>query len=252
MNRLTACCGAAFAFAFLCLVLLAGGACRQSARLIEPAAKIGTTVALGTGAITERQAEAIRRSAKAVARTFEDITEEQEYYIGRSVAATLLAHWPPFPDPEANWYLNLLGQTLAAASDRPEIFAGYHFLILDTDEINAFGAPGGFIFITKGMISLCNTEDSLASVLAHEIGHVQGKHGLRAIKRSRLTQALTIIASEAGKAYGSRELAKLTELFEGVVGDITKTLIERGYSRRLEGEADRAACLLYTSPSPRD
>ncbi len=229
-----------------CLFCACGG-CRQAAPAIEPAARLGTSVALGAGVITKREAEAIQRSAHAVAKTFEDITEEQEYYIGRAVAATLLSRYKPFADSEANWYLNVLGQTLAAASRRPETFGGYHFLILDTNEVNAFAAPGGFILVTRGMISLCKSEGALAAVLAHEIGHVEGKHGLRAIRRGRLTRALTIIAAEAGKTYGTKELAQLTELFEGAVGDITKTLIVNGYSRSLEREADRAAVRILTT-----
>ena len=60
----------------------------------------------------------------------------------------------------------VVGQTLAAVSDRPETFKGYHFAIMDTDEINAFSAPGGLVMISKGMIRCCRNEDALAAVLA--------------------------------------------------------------------------------------
>ena len=222
------------------LFLLAGG-CRQVQEIVEPVTQIGTEVAVQSGTITRDQAKAITRSTKAVLKTFEDITPKQEYYIGRAVGAVVLGRYRPYPDKEANWYMNLLGQTLAANSDMPETYGGYHFLILDSDDINAFGAPGGLIFVTRGMIRLCNTEDALAAVLAHEIGHVQGKHGLRAIKRGRLTKALTIIATEGAKAFGGARLAELTELFEGTITDVTSTLMNNGYSRSLEYEADRAA-----------
>ena len=203
--------------------------------------KIATGVAQGTGAITEDEAASLNRTIDAVDMTFKDITPEQEYYIGRAVVATLLDKYEVWDDRAATRYVNLLGQTLAMASDRPETFGGYHFLLLDSDEINAFAAPGGFILVTRGMVELCDTEDALAAVLAHEIGHIEGKHGLRAIKNSRLTSALTIIAAESAKTFGSEDLKQLVQDYEGSISDVTATLVTSGYSRGLEEEADRSA-----------
>lgn len=217
------------------LVVLAAG-CRTMAQIAGDLAEL----ARDTGAIKEDEAESIIRSAAALERTFEDITPEQEYYIGRAVMATVLQSYPAWDNPAANRYVNLLGQTLARASDLPETFGGYRFLILDSDEINAFAAPGGLIAVTRGLLRLCRTEDELAAVLAHEIGHVQLRHGLRAIRRGRLTAALTILAAEAGKQLGGEELAELTRVFEDSIHDITQTLMNSGYSRRLEYEADGA------------
>ncbi|MGD9546815.1 MAG: M48 family metallopeptidase [Candidatus Krumholzibacteriia bacterium] len=204
-------------------------------------AKMATQVGQGTGAITEDQAQSLNRSIDAVEKTFTDITPEQEYYLGRAVAANLLTDQRALDDAAANAYLNRLGQTLAMASDRPETFGGYHFLLLDSDEINAFAAPGGLILVTRGMVRLCGTEDELAAVLAHEIGHIQGKHGLRAIKNSRLTGALTVLAAEGARQFGGQDLKNLVEAYEGSISDITGTLVTSGYSRGLEQEADRAA-----------
>jgi len=81
----------------------------------------------------------------------------------------------------------------------------------------------------------------LAAVLAHEIGHVVGKHGLRAIKNSRLTSALTILATESARNFGGSDLKQLVEDYEGSVDDITSTLLVNGYSRGLEEEADQIA-----------
>ncbi len=204
-------------------------------------AKISTEVARGTGAIDDEQADSLHRGIDAVEKTFADITPEQEYFIGRAVAASLLESYPPLDNPAANEYLNTLGQTLAMASDRPETFGGYHFLLLDSDDINAFAAPGGLILITRGMFQLCDTEDALAAVLAHEIGHVAQRHGLRAIKNSRLTSALTILAAEGARHLGSEELKQVVEDFESSISDVTNTLVTSGYSRGLEKEADLAA-----------
>ena len=229
-------------FAFL-LVSLAGW---QGCATLEEAAKIGTSVAQSKGLVTGDQAKSITKTTSAVAKSFEDITPEQEYYIGRSVGAVIVNKYKPYTNAEANNYLNLLGQTLAQASDRPETFGGYRFLILDSGEVNAFAAPGGLIFVSRGMLRCCKSENAVAAVLAHEIGHVQLRHGLQAIDKSRLTQALTTLAAEGAKTFGSKELADLTKAFEGSISDVTSTMINNGYSRSFEREADAAAVTILS------
>ena len=185
--------------------------------------------------------EIAQKSAPAVQKSFEDITPEQEYYIGRAVGATILAQYSPYTEPGPTEYLNLLGRTLAFASDQPETFGGYHFLILDSEEINAFAAPGGLIFISRGLLACADSEDTVAAILAHEIAHVVEQHGLQAIKKSRVTSALTSVAIASAQTAGSDELAKLTTVFEDSIGDITATLVNSGYSRAFEKEADLMA-----------
>jgi predicted Zn-dependent protease len=215
----------------LFVVLISG--CETTQAIID--------MGVSSGLITEAQGESLSKSSKAVARSFEDFTPEQEYYIGRSVGAIILDKYKPYNNKKANHYLNVLGQTLSKASDMPETFGGYHFLIQDSDEINALAAPGGLIFITRGMLRCCRHEDAVAAVLAHEIGHVQAKHGLQAVKKSRITSALTTIGVEGAKTFGGEELAELTETFENSISDITATLVNNGYSRSFEREADKAA-----------
>jgi predicted Zn-dependent protease len=181
------------------------------------------------------------KSGEAVAKSFEDITPEQEYYVGRSVGANLLAKYPPYSAAAVNSYLNLLGQSLALVSDRPETFGGYHFLVLDSSEINAFAAPGGLIFISRGLLRCADGEDAVAAILAHEIGHVTRQHGLKAIKTARFKDAGLAIGKAAVEELGSDELAKVTAAFSGTIDDITSTLVNSGYSRTAEKEADLAA-----------
>ncbi len=219
---------------WLCAVALIPTGC-------STVAQVGTMAGQAAGVITAEQAESINRTAAAVEKTYQDITPEQEYYIGRSVAATVLGSYKPYDAPALNRYLNELGQTLALYSDRPETFGGYHFLALETEEVNAFAAPGGLILVSRGLLRCCRSEDELAAVLAHEVGHVQNGHGLRAIKKGRLTSALTILAVEAGKNVAGADLAEVVQAFEGSVTDITSTLVNSGYSRAYENEADAAA-----------
>ncbi len=224
------------------VLVLSGCETTQSGSGMNVASVIGAAA----GGVLPGPAASVARAAFAVGKTFQDITPEQEYYIGRAVAANVMGTYPPVSDEQVNRYLNLLGQTLAQASDRPETFGGYHFMMLDSQEVNAFAAPGGFILVTRGMIRLCRTEDALAAVLAHEIAHVQGQHGLRSIKTSRLTSAFTILAAEAARSYGPAQLSQLTEAFEGSIGDITTNLMNNGYSRKLECEADKGAVTILT------
>lgn len=204
-------------------------------------AEAGSGIAAATGVITTEQAASITKVAGAVEKTFEDITPEQEYYIGRSVGAQVLTTARPYINAAASKYVNLLGQSLSLFSTRPETFGGYHVLILDSDSINAFAAPGGLIFVTRGMLRLCSTEHEIAAVLAHEIAHVQYQHGLKAIKTDRLTSALATIGTEAAKTLGPAELKEVTAQFEGSISDITRTLVNSGYSRDTEYEADKGA-----------
>jgi beta-barrel assembly-enhancing protease len=196
------------------------------------------------GLVSQDEADSIKQSAAALRKSRQQLTPEQEYYIGRSVAAQLFQTYSPLDQPTANTYLNVLGQSLALFSDRPETFDGYHFLLLDTDEINAFAAPGGLILLTRGMLSCCASEDELAAVLAHEICHVELRHGVKAIKQGRLTEAIGVLATESAKQTGDEELMALTRAFEGSVGDVVKTLTASGYSREQERDADFAAVQL--------
>ena len=206
--------------------------------------KIGTSVGVATGRITQEQKQALDLSSEKAS---EQITPEQEYYIGRSVAATILASYKSFDQEAATRYVNVLGQTLALASKKPETFGGYHFGILDTDEINAFAAPGGLILVSRGLLRCCRSEDALAAVLAHEVGHVEREHGLGAIEKSRRTAFVTTLAVTAGKSLGKADLADLTKAFEGTIGDITSTLVNSGYSRQAEFEADAASVRILRS-----
>jgi predicted Zn-dependent protease len=201
----------------------------------------GADILAQAGQISESDKQAIVKTSEAVRSTFADITEEEEYYIGRGVAALVLTQYPVYENDSLTDYINTLGQAVVYSSDRPEIYAGYHFLVLDTDEVNAMSAPGGFIFISRGLLRRCRNEEMLAAILAHEVGHVSARHGLQSIKKSRLVDAFRLIGQEAARRYGPEELAQLTEIFEGTLGDVVQTLVVRGYDRKFEYEADKLA-----------
>jgi len=205
------------------------------------AVKTATEIAAGEGLITEEQKGSIDRTNEAFRRSQEDLTEEEEYYIGRAVAADLIARYGLHDDPALTAYLNRVGKAVSVFSTRPEIFAGYHVAVLATDEVNAFATPGGFIFVTRGILRLVPDEEALAAVLAHEVAHVANRHGLQAINKNRLLEAFSVLGNEASRTLDQNEIAKLTEIYDGAVGDVVKTLVETGYSREQESVADRQA-----------
>jgi len=205
------------------------------------ATQVATTVAVSTGYLTPGQKQAVDKTAIKVEKAARPVSETEEYYIGRGVAATILSRYPLYRDPPVTAYVNYVGNTVVMGSPRPYTYGGYHFAVLDTDEINAFACPGGTIFVTKGMLKMVRTEDELAAVLSHEVGHVVNKHGLEAISSARWTEVVTTLAMETAKAYTAAEMASLVDLFQGTVDDVFKTLVVNGYGREQELEADTLA-----------
>lgn len=188
----------------------------------------------------------VARVAEQTFQAARPLSDEEEYYVGRAVGANILSTYPVLQDETLTEYVNLVGQTVAIHSDDPITFGGYHFAILDTDEINAYACPGGIILITKGMIDEVQNEDELAAVLAHEVAHINHKDGVSSIQKSRLTGVATLIATEAAKSYSPAEISQLVGLFEGSVDDVFKTIVVNGYGRSQEYGADKSA-LVYLS-----
>jgi beta-barrel assembly-enhancing protease len=193
----------------------------------------------GTSAIIPAAAVALKGASKA-SEASRPINDSEEYYVGRAVAARILSKYKLDQNPKLTQYVNEVGQTVARKSSRPNLLKGYHFAVLDTQEINAFACPGGIIFITRGLLQTCKSEDQLAAVLAHEVGHVANKDGINSISKARWTQVFTAMGTEAARQYGGAA-GNLVTLFEGSIDDVFKTIVVNGYSRQAEEAADTAA-----------
>ena len=202
---------------------------------------VGTTVGRQMGQISKEDKQKIDRMALDSEKAARPMTEQEEYYVGRAVAATILGKYSVYRNERLTRYINEVGQAVALASDRPFTYGGYRFAVLDTDEVNALACPGGIVFITRGMLKRAQNEEELSAILAHEVGHVNHKDGLGTIQRARWVQVVTLLGSEAAKKVSGAELAKLVSLFEGSVNDVVKTLIVSGYSREQEAAADSSA-----------
>lgn len=172
------------------------------------------------------------------------LDEQQEYYLGRGVAAVILSKYKLYSNPGVTRYVNQVGQSLARFSDRPELWSGYRFAVLDTMEINAVSTPGGFVFISRGFLKTIQTEDALAAVLAHEIGHIVKGHGTAAISQANITDALTTIGKEVAASEGGQVTQLVTAAFGDSIKEVTNTLLTKGYSRSQEYEADEYAAAL--------
>jgi predicted Zn-dependent protease len=184
----------------------------------------------------EDQAWRQRISAGPVEMTSDDVTEEIRF--GREVAARLIGRYGLYNSDPLTKYVNLVGLSLAANSNRPEL--KYYFAVLNTSEINAYAAPGGYIFITKGAIDKMQDESELAGVIAHEMGHINGKH---------VVKELDIKATEGSAAAGlarliggGTESARLA--FSKAVDQAMDTLFKTGYKREDEIQADKGAVML--------
>jgi predicted Zn-dependent protease len=159
---------------------------------------------------------------------FGDYSVEEENRIGRQISGDLLGAVPLVRDDGLQRYVNLVGNWVALQSGRSDIT--WRFGVLDTDDINAFAAPGGYIFVTKGLYRLLDNEAQLAGVLGHEIAHVTKKHHLKVLKQSSLISALGQVA--ASKAQNSDELV------QNLIGNGAE-IMARGLDKNAEYEADR-------------
>jgi predicted Zn-dependent protease len=159
-------------------------------------------------------------------------SEEEEHDIGRQIAGSLLGAAPLVKDKQLQKYVNNVGRWVASQSERPDL--AWHFGVIESNDINAFAAPGGYIFVTKGLYKLLNDEAELAGVLAHEVGHVIRKHHLKILQQSQLVD------------LGGKALAKQTgdnEKIRNLIGSGAE-IVSRSLDKGAEFEADRIAVVL--------
>jgi len=171
----------------------------------------------------------------------EPATIEDEYFLGRAVAANILDNYKPYTrNQDLTTYLNRILQALVINSPRPEIFNGYHLMILDTAEFNAFASPGGHIFITRGLVEAAPSEDAIAAIIAHEIAHIYHQHAMSIIDDMKLTEMAGNAAQQAAALQNSPSAQRALALRNSVSG-IMDTMMKSGFSKPQEFEADSTA-----------
>lgn len=174
---------------------------------------------------------------------YSEVGPVQEFQLGRAVAARVLPLYPilPHDDPRSE-YVNKLGHVIVAASNDPMPYHGYSFIMLDTDEVNAFAVPGGFVFVTTGMLDFLNDEDELAAILGHEMGHIELRHGMRAVGTEKVLKLFSML-KELGSAndQGGEGDAVLAAEVKKMVDEVFEkmfTSVRNGYGIETESQAD--------------
>ncbi|MDY0003671.1 MAG: M48 family metallopeptidase [Polyangia bacterium] len=203
----------------------------------------------------DKDIKGMRNLAQAMSEANRTITPEDEYFLGRAVAVNVLAKYQyqyleseSFGQgqisPGLTNYLYHIAKILVMTAeqrplkgDRSTPLAGYHIVVVNSPEVNAMAAPGGYMFITTGLLRLARTEDEVAAIIAHEMGHIIRGHGIEAIKKARWNRAKAIFASEAASGvFGDQAAA--TQFLTTAVTDILGTMLMEGYGQKTEFEAD--------------
>ncbi|MDB5914651.1 MAG: peptidase [Ramlibacter sp.] len=169
-----------------------------------------------------------------LSQSIDNIDEPREIEIGRQLASVLLGSKPLHPDPGLQRYVNRLGRWISLQSERPQL--PWTFGVLDDPGFNAFAAPGGYVFVTKGLVDRVD-EAELAGILAHEVTHVTGKHHLKALAaKARSGLAAQLLASQLRGNVGGAISAQMLAL--------GRNLYSSGLDQSDEYAADREGVAL--------
>ncbi|OOZ37629.1 hypothetical protein BOW51_01600 [Solemya velesiana gill symbiont] len=176
----------------------------------------------------------IIESAKSAKDAFGDVDPKEERAIGVESSSVLLGAAPLLQDAKVQYYVNRVGYWVAQQTERPDL--EWRFAVLDVDDINSFAAPGGFVFVTKGLLLQLDNEAELAPVLAHECAHVVQRHYLAAVKKNARLDLSANLVSAAVKTDHKDTLNKV------LAG--SRELYARGLDKDDEYETDRMGAVL--------
>jgi predicted Zn-dependent protease len=157
---------------------------------------------------------------------FVTMSEQQEIHTGARYHEQILKEYGVYEAPELQNHISRLGKELAARSHRNDLI--YRFTVLDSPEVNAFALPGGYVYITRGILSYLNSDAEVAGVLGHEIGHITARHG---VKQQSAATGWQFISAVVAVKTGSQTYADLSNILGGA--------LLSGYGREQELEADR-------------
>lgn len=188
-------------------------------------ASVVLVVAIGAAAPATAQFKKILDETLKRARQVDELrwTDQEEHELGSGVSDRVRARYGVVQDEALHTYVTKVGLLLARQSGRPEL--AWRFIVLDTDGVNAFAAPGGFVHVTRGALGLVDSEAELAGVLAHEIVHVTERHTIHALQKG------------AGAAMAAEESGQSGRLMD-VLTDRATELILAGFGRAEEIESD--------------
>ncbi len=193
----------------------------------------GSALAFDLGDFNQLKKEVQQAQERASSLSTGGVTQEEEIAIGRQIAGDLLGAVPLVRDDKLQKYVNSVGRWVASQSERPDL--PWHFGVINSGDVNAFSAPGGYVFITRGLYALLQNEAELAGVLGHEIGHVIRQHHLKILQQSKLL--------EKGSQLLSREVGGGNSNVQSLIGSGAE-IVSRSLDKNSEFEADRIGVVL--------
>ena len=191
----------------------------------------GRGVARGCGARFRVARAGVALVAAAVGLACGTASEDEEVRLGRETARQVSAQMPPLDDPVVAGYVDSLGSAIARRTARAGL--AWHFAVVDTDVINAFALPGGYVFVNRGLIARARTMSELAGVLAHEVEHVVRRHSVEQLRKAQRTQTgVSLVCSVTGWCEGAAARVGL---------QVGGSLLFARFGREAEREADAGA-----------
>lgn len=188
-----------------------------------------------TGSQTQDEKTADAPAETEPAFNLKSPSKAEEIQLGRQITGNLLGAAPLVKDEALQKYVNQVGRWVASQSERPDL--PWHFGVIDSEDINAFAAPGGYVVLTKGLYRKLQNEAQLAGVLGHEIGHVVRKHHLKLLQKTQLLNlGAKLLGSKVDKGNGT---------VQKVIGNGAE-ILARGLDKDAEYEADRMGVALAT------
>ncbi len=209
-------------------VVFLGASCGGNGGSGISSADLGTIVQTGVllGSGDEEKAKQYGNVAGSVSSLASDVSPEMEYTLGEGLALRSYATiGPRLQDETVQRYVNLVARSVVLQSSRPDL--QFSVAVLDSETINAFAAPGGFLFITTGALKRISNEAELAAVLGHEVAHVTERHMIQTYKRARLFEA----ANQTLEALSAEEYSQDVDFGSDV-------LFNKGLDQKFEYEAD--------------
>ncbi len=191
----------------------------------------GGLIGLGNslGIFDKKTSKLLQQSVNTL-QALQPIGYEEEKAIGGRLAVEVFNRYGgSYNDPKLLRYVNFVGQAVAEVSNRPDI--DYHFAILNTEFPNAFATPGGYVFVSIGLLRMVENEAQLAGVLAHEVAHITKKHALQTLERSRSLQGISSLSLAV--------MDKDPGLFDKLIDEVSNVLFTKGLDKELEFEADK-------------
>jgi len=218
-------CGLVLASMLPVLVVLAG--CNSLSETVETLSPIAQTSIAMISDSEDRQKAAAGWGV--IMAWVDEVDTAEEIALGQSLAVrTIESFGPPYPDRELNRYVNKVGRLVALQSERPSL--PYHFVVVQNETPNALSLPGGYVFISTGLLKHLKSESELACILGHEIAHIARKHGLQMASLNRKVSS----ALDFGQTLTKQDVSdyrRFVDLFYEI-------LTRRGYDRPFETEAD--------------